>query len=418
MLSWSHSIYMVSEVRLRVSQTCLGANVLSGLVPSTVFKKNLWAFLGPCVREGGAPGTVPLHNVRVTPHVLHQEVPLGCTEYVSFESFLGILSGPGEGRGGAPGTVPLQNPEVTSRKACLRNADRLSLSAQKSASCRASALGFGALFSPPPPPSAGYSVPPVGVAILVQRPLVARPIEVPVLQQWKDLGRVLVVTIPFADTSIVATIVYGFPPSHHMRPANETMLTHVFDWVTGLKCPAIVAGDLNATSTDSSILALLAAKGLWRLKGDDTTTRSKTGPLSNHSAIDHMIVNAAFLDFHPTTLVNYEVWLSDHYPLVCKWLAPIEPETIHWRWPKPMPNKTLTRRIPWPLEPSPTYVHWAEKAVQSLAASTDSLPSSKTSLSTTTSSLLLLLLLLLLLFLPPFKITLTLYLCEPRSGAS
>ena len=38
-----------------VSQTCLGANVLSGLVPSTVFKKNLWAFLGPCVRGRGRP---------------------------------------------------------------------------------------------------------------------------------------------------------------------------------------------------------------------------------------------------------------------------------------------------------------------------------------------------------------------------
>ena len=71
--------------------------------------------------EGGAPGTVPLHNLRVTSHVLHtKRCPLGGTEYVSFELFLGILSGPGEGRGGAPGTVPLQNPEVTSRKACLR----------------------------------------------------------------------------------------------------------------------------------------------------------------------------------------------------------------------------------------------------------------------------------------------------------
>ena len=50
--------------------------------------------------------------------------PSGGTEHVSFELFLGILRGPGEGRGGAPGTVPLQNPEVTSRKACLRNAEK------------------------------------------------------------------------------------------------------------------------------------------------------------------------------------------------------------------------------------------------------------------------------------------------------
>ena len=47
--------------------------------------------------EGGAPGTVPLHNLRVTSHA--KRCPSGGTEYVSFELFLGILSGPGEGRG-------------------------------------------------------------------------------------------------------------------------------------------------------------------------------------------------------------------------------------------------------------------------------------------------------------------------------
>ena len=34
-------------------------------------------FWGLVYGEGGAPGTVPLHNLRVTSHVLHQEVPLG-----------------------------------------------------------------------------------------------------------------------------------------------------------------------------------------------------------------------------------------------------------------------------------------------------------------------------------------------------
>ena len=33
-----------------------------------------WGFV---YGEGGAPGTVPLHNLRVTSHVLHQEAPLG-----------------------------------------------------------------------------------------------------------------------------------------------------------------------------------------------------------------------------------------------------------------------------------------------------------------------------------------------------
>ena len=43
------------EKRAFVSQTCLGANVPLGLVTSTFFRSNFWAFLGPCVRGRGAP---------------------------------------------------------------------------------------------------------------------------------------------------------------------------------------------------------------------------------------------------------------------------------------------------------------------------------------------------------------------------
>ena len=144
-----------------------------------------------------------------------------------------------------------------------------------------------------------------------------------------------------------------------------------------------LAGDLNATSADSSILALLTT---WRLNTDDTTTRSKAGPLSNHSAIDYLVANSAFLDYHPTTCVNYEAWFSDHYPLVTKWLAPTETNSIRWRWPKPMPIKPISKTIPWPTMPTTTYVTWAEKAVRWLAASTDTPPSSKTSLLSLPSS--------------------------------
>ena len=42
------------------------------------FFEEFWGILrGLVYGEGGAPGTVPLHNLRVTSHVLHQEVPLG-----------------------------------------------------------------------------------------------------------------------------------------------------------------------------------------------------------------------------------------------------------------------------------------------------------------------------------------------------
>ena len=101
--------------------------MLSGLVTSTVFKKNLWAFLGPCVRGRGRPwyGTSAQpesHFACSSPKGSPWVVP-STSLRVSSELFLGILRGPGEGRGGAPGTVSLQNPEVTSRNACLRNAD-------------------------------------------------------------------------------------------------------------------------------------------------------------------------------------------------------------------------------------------------------------------------------------------------------
>ena len=74
------------------------------------------AFRDLCMGKG-APGTVPLHNLGVSPYVLHQDVH--GSKYVSFEIFGAFLGA----KGGAPGTVPLQNPQVTSRKACLRNAD-------------------------------------------------------------------------------------------------------------------------------------------------------------------------------------------------------------------------------------------------------------------------------------------------------
>ena len=107
-----------------VTKACLGANVLSGLVPSTVFKNYFWAFLGPCVRGRGRPwyGTSAQpesHFICSSPRGAPRMVP--STSLLNyFWPFLGAL---GRGEGGAPGTVPLQNPKVTSRKACLRNAE-------------------------------------------------------------------------------------------------------------------------------------------------------------------------------------------------------------------------------------------------------------------------------------------------------
>ena len=51
-IMWQNSLAAILPLD---SQTCLGANVLSGLVPSTVFEKNFWAFLRPCVWGSGRP---------------------------------------------------------------------------------------------------------------------------------------------------------------------------------------------------------------------------------------------------------------------------------------------------------------------------------------------------------------------------
>ena len=86
-----------TSARISASQTCLGANVPSGLVPSTFFLDIFGHSWGLVYGEGGTPGTVPLRNLRVTSHVLHQEVPLGWYRARLFELFLGVLRGLGEG---------------------------------------------------------------------------------------------------------------------------------------------------------------------------------------------------------------------------------------------------------------------------------------------------------------------------------
>ena len=55
----------------------------------------------------GALGTVPLHNLQSTSHVLHQDVSFGLVPKYFFLCW-GISRGPGEGEG-APGTVNLHN---------------------------------------------------------------------------------------------------------------------------------------------------------------------------------------------------------------------------------------------------------------------------------------------------------------------
>ena len=88
-----HSLVFLGNGRntVRVSQMCLGANVPSGL-------------------GKGAPLVRCLCTTWESVHKFFTEMcPSGGTKYLFFEFFLSILRAPVEGRGGAPGTVPLHN---------------------------------------------------------------------------------------------------------------------------------------------------------------------------------------------------------------------------------------------------------------------------------------------------------------------
>ena len=98
-----------------VSQTCLGANVPSGLVPSTFFFKEIClGILGALCMGKGAPLLRYLCTTWESLHMFFTKMcPSGGTKQVSLQYF-GNFRGLGRG---APGTVPLQNPQVTSQKA-------------------------------------------------------------------------------------------------------------------------------------------------------------------------------------------------------------------------------------------------------------------------------------------------------------
>ena len=107
------SDFIAIPARLGVSQTCLGANVLSGLVPSTVFKKNLWAFLGPCVRGRGRPsyGTSAQpesHFTCSSPRGSPQVVP--STSLLNY--FWAFLVTLGRGGGGGPSYSTFAKPRT------------------------------------------------------------------------------------------------------------------------------------------------------------------------------------------------------------------------------------------------------------------------------------------------------------------
>ena len=115
--------------RFGVSQTRLGANVPSGLVPSTFFRSNFWAFQGPCVRGRGCPwydtstrpeSTFTCSSPRCAPRVVPS------TFFLNY--FWAFLGGLGRGEGAPLVRYLCRTHRSLHGKACLRNADRYMLS--------------------------------------------------------------------------------------------------------------------------------------------------------------------------------------------------------------------------------------------------------------------------------------------------
>ena len=111
-------------------------------------------------------------------------------------------------------------------------------------------------------------------------------------------------------------MIYGFPESHPERDRNDELLRDVFVSLGAWKCPILVAGDMNSTITQSSILSQSERWGFFRVSPDKATTVSKDGMPKHGLPIDHMLANLPMIDRLSGCQVDWGVALSDHYPLI------------------------------------------------------------------------------------------------------
>ena len=51
-------------------------------------------------------------------------------------------------------------------------------------------------------------------------------------------------------------VIYGLAMGHPMRANSDVLLSQVLDYVSELKIPALVAGDLNETTSSSTAFCL------------------------------------------------------------------------------------------------------------------------------------------------------------------
>ena len=245
---------------------------------------------------------------------------------------------------------------------------RATKSAQASIGRRAQAQGYSMVWSEPPPSGATFSVTCGGVAVAVASPFAVRALFPPSLEVWRLKGRLLVTCIVKESVSIVAIIIYGFPKSHPEHGTNETLLASAAAFAGELTVPCVLMGDFNATESTSRVIAVPSLYKLWRISGSQPTTKGKTSWKAAVLPIDHFMVNAACLDLAPRASVLSDRTISDHFPILLRFLLP---EASHhvWHWPKTTKGVlTVVKHVSWEHAPN-TYAEWCKCAQTWLAES-------------------------------------------------
>ena len=234
---------------------------------------------------------------------------------------------------------------------------------------RARDLHMHIVFSPPPAPSPTFATSPGGTAIMVREPLAVRRVFHPLLQEWSDQGRAIAAVVSWGRLQVMVLSVYGFPRRHPQQHRNETLLSQCFHWASELSMPLLLGGDLNENPSESTALSLCDMWQLFRVTDESPTTRNRAGGLSAN-CLDHVLVNTKMLDAGVKARVSHFEAISDHFPVVGSFQAPVFSFMVsHWPRPPSLPSCRI-RSPAWNFD-GHTFVEWSLAAEHWIARAFD-----------------------------------------------
>ena len=114
------------------------------------------------------------------------------------------------------------------------------------ASRMAASLGYEVVWGTPPAPTSLSIVAPGGVALFARKPATLRRVHPGELEVWAAQGRLLVATVVWpCKVHLTMVVMYGFPRAHTQAGANEDMISSALLWISSLRTPACLTGDLK-----------------------------------------------------------------------------------------------------------------------------------------------------------------------------